>query len=171
MRGKLRESRRGAAGFTLLETLVVLFMVGLLAAIATPSWLGFADGYRLSNGLSAIVLGMRQAQTQAVHTRKDWRFSIREVNGIVQWTIHPDNISPGSLPWHSLDANIRLDPSLTTLFQHSGIRRLEFNHFGRVSGQLGRVTLMASNGSRSRRCVFASTLLGVLRTAKDRDCG
>ncbi len=171
MRGKLRGSRRGAAGFTLLELLVILFIVGLLAAIAAPTWLGFADGYRLNNGIGAIVLGMRQAQTQAVHTRKDWRFSLREVNGVVQWTIHPDTASPGASPWHSLDANIRMDPSLTTLFQNSGIRRLEFNHFGRVNGQLGRVTLMTSSGGRTRRCVFASTLLGVLRTAKDRDCG
>ncbi len=170
MRGKVRGSRRGAAGFTLLEMLVVLFMVSLLAAIAAPSWLGFADGYRLNNGLSAIVLGMRQAQTQAIHTRKDWRFSIREVNGVVQWTIHPDSSSPAAFDWYSLDANIRLDQSLTTLFQNAGIRRLEFNHFGRINGQLGRVTLMTSSGSNTRRCVFASTLLGVLRTAKDKDC-
>ncbi|MCJ8279579.1 MAG: prepilin-type N-terminal cleavage/methylation domain-containing protein, partial [Rivularia sp. ALOHA_DT_140] len=36
------------SGFTLIEVLVVIAMVGILSAIAAPSWLGFVARQRLN---------------------------------------------------------------------------------------------------------------------------
>ena len=159
---------RHPRGFTLLEMMIVLLIIGVLVAIAIPTWNEFLNNYRLNTSMNEILVGMRQTQVQAINTRKDWRFSIREAGGIVQWSSHPDSIPPQL--WSSLDRTIAIDSTRTTLPQTSSIHRVEFGFQGQVNGQLGRVTLRIQNGGAPRRCVVVSTLLGVLRTATNEHC-
>ena len=44
---------------------------------------------------------------------------------------------------------------------------MQFNYKGNTNGQLGRITLSLRSGGTAKRCVFVSTLLGGMRTAKD----
>ncbi|HEY9751905.1 MAG TPA: prepilin-type N-terminal cleavage/methylation domain-containing protein [Coleofasciculaceae cyanobacterium] len=64
------------AGFSLLEVLVVVIMIGVLAAIAGPSWLAFMNRQRLTAANDQILQAVRQAQAEAkrTHSKREVRF-------------------------------------------------------------------------------------------------
>jgi type IV fimbrial biogenesis protein FimT len=55
-----------AAGFTLVELMVVLAVVGLLAATAAPSFQGAVTSRRLESGTIQIVNAIRLARAEAI---------------------------------------------------------------------------------------------------------
>lgn len=61
---------RSTAGLTLVEMIVVLMIVSILALIAAPSWLAFANSRRAEAGRDQVFQILRQAQSQAIQTRQ-----------------------------------------------------------------------------------------------------
>ncbi len=62
---KRRDRYSKSLGFTLLEVLVVMIMVGILSAIAAPSWLGFVNNQRISTSQNKIFQAIRVAQSDS----------------------------------------------------------------------------------------------------------
>jgi type II secretory pathway pseudopilin PulG len=54
------------AGFTLLENLTIVVILGILAAIAVPSWLGFQQRQRLANAVDMVVATLHEAQQRSI---------------------------------------------------------------------------------------------------------
>lgn len=158
---------QGQTGFTLLEVAVVLAMIGALVAIAAPAWLRIADQRRLTASQDKVLQAIRLAQSRAEQLSVSWQASLREVNGTVQVAIHPVNTSPDLTGWENLATGIQLDVAETTLAQSSGVYRVQFNHTGRVNGQLGRFTVKGKRTSRLKQCVIVSTLLGTVRRGQN----
>lgn len=158
-----RSQHRGTVnGFTLLETIVVSLLIGILFAIAAPGGLALLDARRAGIAEEEAFLALRNAQHQAKLHRAPWQASFREMGDFVQWAIHPVGTLPSEANWNTFDAKIRIDPE-TTLRQSQGVYRVQFNHQGDVNGQLGRLTLSVKSGSRTKRCILVSTLLGKMR--------
>lgn len=152
----------------MLEVLVSILIIGILAAITVPSWLGFVNTQRLKTAQDEVYLATRQAQRQAIKNKLDWKVSFREQNGIVQWAVHPATIiKPADNLWKNLDPNVRLDPE-TTLKPSNDITQIESDYRGNLT-PLGRITLSSKNGGKAKRCVYISTILGAMRTAKEQD--
>ncbi len=158
---------RHASGFTLLETTVLVVLIGILFAIMAPAWNSFMTRVRLSNAQSTVLQAMRSAQGTAKRNHLGWQASFRELNGSVQWAIHPSSTSPLAAQWNSLDPEILID-SETSLQAASGIYRIRFDDRGNINGQLGRLTLSSKIDARAKRCVIVSTLLGAIRTGENR---
>ncbi|MCV3216767.1 type II secretion system GspH family protein [Plectonema radiosum NIES-515] len=177
------------SGFSLVEMLVVIFIIGILSAIAFPSWLSFVNTRRLNVAQDEIYRAMRQAQSQAKKQKLTWQVSFREQNNIVQWAVHqakaeqfiPEAVTTNDKLWNNLDSNIRIDSETTLRKQTvSGAWRVIFNYQGcpvynvgdeciNTSLQaLGQMTLYIPNSPKVKRCVYVSTILGAMRMAKER---
>jgi prepilin-type N-terminal cleavage/methylation domain-containing protein len=72
------------AGFTLIEVLVVIILIGIVFAIATPGWDTFLSRQRVSTGREQVVQMIRQAQSEARTTRspKVVVFDVNPANGV-----------------------------------------------------------------------------------------
>lgn len=158
---------RSTAGFTLFELIVAVGIIGILSAIIASSWFSFVERQSLNIAQNQIYRAMQEAKSNAKVQKVTWQFSIRKTNDVVQWAVHSTTINPAKIQWNNLDKYIDLDPE-TTLQESGGVRKIEFNYQGNVTkSRLGRVTLSSRHGGKIKRCVFVSTLIGTLRTAKE----
>lgn len=176
----LTTDKQHIEGFTILEVLVVVLMVGILSAIAAPSWSGFMNGQRAKDANERSFYAIRSAQSQAIQTRSSYRASFREatVDGgdRIQYAIHTANLSYGAtgFVWENLPELSLLDTAATTLRSSvvSGTRfyYVEFDFQGNVTPPFGKIVFEAKEGSDKQSCTIISTLIGGMRIASDEEC-
>jgi prepilin-type N-terminal cleavage/methylation domain-containing protein len=150
------------AGFTLLELMIVLVIIGVLSAIVAPSWIGFNATRQLSVAQEQIQGSIKNGQHMAKLKRMPQKFVVEQYGDSVRWGTATDPNVP--VEWKTAQ-NISIDTTQTTFRKD---RTIDYRWFmvldddGTVTGQLGRVTLISS-AVKAQRCVIMSTLLGETR--------
>jgi len=192
-------SRKGDGGFTLLEVLVTVLVLGILSSIAAPGWLGFITNQRLRASIGRVSGVMQLAQSNAKRDKIAWQASFREKDG-VQVALHRadvtdldvskfkevpiDNVSENT--WIKLEQSIVLD---TVSFENvevngSKVYKAIFNRQGCLvknkdlectdnpSGFTTpkQVTLKIKDKPSSKKCVIVATVLGAMRTDEGVGC-
>jgi prepilin-type N-terminal cleavage/methylation domain-containing protein len=167
-------ARSRLAGFTLIEMMTTIAILGITTAIAAPSYLAWADKQRLNAAQEQVMIVLRRTQNQAVRQKLTYQASFRETGKSVEWSIHPAHLP--AQHWQSLPPQVQLDDETSLRKKKDGDNTnyvMQFNHYGEVNGQLGRVTLSSFDRADTKRCVMISTLLGAMRKgeshAKKRD--
>lgn len=176
--------KQAQAGFTFIETMFVLVLVGILSAIAVPSYLGLLNRQRLNNAQEEVFTAMQTAQANARREKNAWVACFYDDGNKASWSVNrlPESTSSDwdctkSTNWQAILSSssgliaISSDKSYTTLAANpSTYYPVEFKYDGSVT-PLGKITLEIRKETKGdKRCVVISTLLGAMRTAKDNDC-
>ena len=163
----LLKAGKRAAGFTLLELMTVLTIIGVLSAIAAPGWNSFYATRQLNTAQDQIQGSIKQGQHLAKMQKRPYRFVIEQYGDVVRWGIVTDPNMP--IEWMSSFRNISIDTTQTTFRKIKDKQQwfMVLDDDGTVTGQLGRVTLI-SKMVREQRCVIMSTLLGETRKGQSR---
>jgi prepilin-type N-terminal cleavage/methylation domain-containing protein len=188
--------KQTTSGFSLIEVLIVVVIVGVLAAIATPSWVAFNNRQRLNTANNQVYQALRQAQSNAKLKKETWQVSFKQVTGQgLNWFVHPSSVSPTS--WNKFPDNVQIETGTgtgKTTFDYvsaSSTYQILFNYKGcpiKLAGETctnssltfpatpssttpsTKIVVSSKNGGVARRCVLVSTRLGAIRNVLDTDC-
>jgi len=107
------------AGFTVLEMMTALLMIGILSAIAAPGWMGFINQQRLNQVGNGVVSVIQQTQSEATKTKRTYSVSFRvnSATNIPEYIIYqgtpPATITSG---WIALGDNVTLESRQVFLY-------------------------------------------------------
>ncbi len=140
-------NRNQNLGFTLLENLTILLILGIAMAIGTPSVLAMQQRQRLVMATDMVLIAMQEAQQRAIERSMVCRIKI-DVTGIIDSN-------------HCLrSGNVAL-PSGISLSSPGLDNSIEYGMKGNTVDN--RTIRLSSNNSSDGRCITVSAPLGITR--------
>lgn len=165
-----RLRRNSTDGFTLIELIVVIVMIGVLFAIGTPSWVSFLNNQRVGSARDEIMQTLRQTQAEAIRTRREKTVTLNTTANPPQITGFQGQTVPlGQGKFTAGMIGVQITPATGTSIRFSSTGALNVtNPPGDVPIT---ITVSAPANGGARRCLVIETLLGSMRSLTKGETG
>ena len=155
----LYDARKSNSGFTLTEMIVTIIVIGVIAAIAAPNFLGLLNRNRINDAAQQVEGAFKEAQRQALRTGKSCTVAINTTDK----TISNSGTSKCLLTTRDLDEKkgyelIQLNSNTTSIV---------FSGKGNITGGTAPTLVVSmSSGSPDQKCVVLEGLFATLRSGE-----
>lgn len=157
----LFNARNESQGFTLIETLIIVIIIGILSAIAAPSFLALLNRSKVDDALNQVRGALQECQREAIRKSKSYSVTLDTTNNKVT----------GSC----LVTGARTMPNGVAMATDIGGTppSIQFSFRGNTTVTLpagvdhAKVVLYMSDGStQEKKCFATSNGIGIMRTGK-----
>lgn len=173
MMKKLLLLKNNQKGMSLVEILVVILMMGILAAISAPNFFNFVQQQKLNKVNEAIQLAMKAGQNKAKKEKIIYTVEFQvNTNQELQYKIYKSLPSSSNTDaWQTIsdqpqNMTVSLSDGKNITFNSNGT----LNSAGELRVNEKIVVSLANFNPSSKRCAIIQTLLGSLALGKNSEC-
>ena len=142
-------AKKSDYGFTLTELMIVLVIIGIIAAIAAPSFIGLLSRYRLNNALQQLLGAVNETQRLAMSQGRSCRIDINTSTKLI-------TANPGCLL-----SNRRINDGITIRSNFTGSTNITFSYKGSTT-RAGTIVL-SSDYTDTQKCFVIALGTGIKR--------
>jgi prepilin-type N-terminal cleavage/methylation domain-containing protein len=154
--------RKSNSGFTLIEMMVVTIIIGVIAAISVPNFLGLLNRNRANEAMRQVEGALKEAQKQALRTGKQCSITINDASRTIA---NPTTTPPTNgclLSTRVLNDSLELKSSRETIvFSGKGNITIDDADAALLTPVL---VMSIPNNTNIQKCVTMENVLGSIRT-------
>lgn len=157
---QLYRVRKYNSGFTLIEMITVVIIVGVIAAIAAPNLLGMLNRSRLDEAMRQVAGGLKEVRKQAENRGKACKikFVTKTIDGKSRQAI---NVSDSTYSGCLLSERIMpVNVSVNT----GTITDITFSGRGNIDAASAGTIVLSHSGTSTQKCVQIEGALGNILT-------
>lgn len=164
------------AGFSLIELLVVILMVGVLAAIAAPSWQTFTTCQRIKSVNTQILQAIKTTQAEAKRNQSDYVLGFDLTKDPPKYSIYKKGTLPADQQPQSLSLDGAIKENMLKIYSQANEtvkNTITFDYSGNVKDPTTlnqstppvntdgfSVVVYPKDSPKSRNCIIVQTILG-----------
>ena len=143
-------AHKNSQGFTLIEMLVIVLIIGILSAIAAPSFLSLFNRNKVDDGLNQVRGALQECQREAIRKNKAYMVAVDTTNN--------------KLTGSCLVTGERILPVGVAIATNLSPSSITFSLRGNTTNS-GKIVVSMSDGSSPKQgCLAISNGLGIMRT-------